>query len=65
LLKGHDRALDEAMRTKGCSPPPPPATPPPAVAAPASPAPGGPAPKCKDVGGYEAYKQKTGNVCEI
>lgn len=64
LLKGHNQALDEAMRTKGCAPPPPPAAPAPSVSAPA-PTPGGPAPKCKDVGGYEAYKARTGQVCDI
>jgi hypothetical protein len=44
------------------APPPPPAAP---VAEPAvSPAPGKP-PKCSEVGGYEAYKAKTGQICTL
>ena len=35
------------------------------VAAPAAPEPGAPAPKCADVGGYEAYMAKTGQVCDL
>jgi hypothetical protein len=63
-LKGQDGALAEAMRAKQCamSPAATPAT----VAAPATVvAPGGKPTKCKDVGGYESYKAKTGQLCEI
>ena len=35
------------------------------VAAPAAPEPGAPAPKCADVGGYESYMAKTGDVCDL
>lgn len=54
-----------ARRTAKRAAPPTPAFPTP-VAAPAPPPPANAKPpKCRDVGGYEAYKAKTGEVCEI
>jgi hypothetical protein len=48
------------------SPAPPPAKAVPASAQPAAPVePPAKPPKCRDVGGYEAYKAKTGLVCEL
>ncbi len=46
---------------------PPPASPVPAAVQPAPPIapPASKPPKCRDVGGYEAYKAKTGEVCEL
>ena len=35
------------------------------LAAPAAKEPGAPAPKCSDVGGYEAYMAKSGQVCDL
>jgi hypothetical protein len=53
-----------ARRTARTEPKPPAPTPAVAQPAPAAAEPK-PQPKCAEVGGYEAYKQKTGEICRI